>query len=181
MRKSTFFGSSLYVKIFCCLSFSQETTASSLFTPTTTATTQAFPTTATVVPTSTIAQAASTTTRVTSDLSTTAPTAPITTVVPPSTIAQAASTTTRATTTTAQTSTATATTPTTNPYDFSGVSQEVTILSFLEIYLDAPVTLLLAIFPCQSGVVLIAPNGKGVVAWMRGKYNSADAIFYLLN
>ena len=85
----------------------------------------------TVVPPSTIAQAASTTTRVTSDLSTTAPTAPITTVVPPSTIAQAASTTTRATTTTAQTSTATATTPTTNPYDFSGVSQEVTILSFL--------------------------------------------------
>ena len=121
----------------------------------------------TVVPTSTIAQAASTTTRVTSDLSTTAQTAPITTVVPPSTIAQAA----RATTTTAQTSTATATTPTTNPYDFSGVSQEVTILSSFQIYLDAPVTLLLAIFPCQSGVVLIAPSGKGVVAWMRG--NSA--------
>ena len=81
----------------------------------------------TAVPTSTIAQAASTTTRATSDLSTTAP---ITTVVPPSTIAHAASTT-GATTTTAQTSTATATTPTTNPYDFSGVSQEVTILSLL--------------------------------------------------
>ena len=84
----------------------------------------------TAVPTSTIAQAASTTTRATSDLSTTAPTAPITTVVHPSTIAQAASTT-GATTTTALTSTATATTPTTNPYEFSGVSQEVTILSFL--------------------------------------------------
>ena len=30
-----------------------------------------------------------------------------------------------------------------------------------------------SLFFHESGVVLIAPNGKGVVAWMRGKYNSA--------
>ena len=119
----------------------------------------------TVVPTSTIAQAASTTTRVTRDLSTTAQTAPITTVVPPSTIAQAA------TTTTAQTSTATATTPTTNPYDFSGVSQEATILSFPSNISSRSRYVIARYFSMSEWSCSYRPNGKGVVAWMRG--NSA--------
>ena len=171
-----FCGSSLYVKIFCCLSFSEETTASSLFTPTTTATAQASPTTATIVPTSTIAQAASTTTRVTSDLSTTAQTAPITTVVPPSTIAQAA----RATTTTAQTSTATATTPTTNPYDFSGVSQEVTILSFLSNISWRSCYVIARYFSMRVELFL---SPRTVKVWLHGCVVTQlpDAIFYLLN